>query len=63
MIPHEDNVDVVSPSSISVIGGGEFCSLMKIIYNVDVITRFNSGHRGWRVVSLFSILVIDDGGF
>ena len=31
--------------------------------NVDVITRFNIGHRGWRVVSLFSILVIGGGGF
>ena len=29
-IPHEDKVDVVSPFSILVIGGGGFCSLMKI---------------------------------
>ena len=63
MIPHEDKVDVVSPFSILVIRGGGFCSLMKIIYNVDVITRFNIGHRGWHVVSLFSILVIGGGGF
>ena len=63
MIPHEDKVDVVSPFSILVIGGGGFCSLMKITYNFDVITRFNIGHRGWRVVSQFSILVIGGGGF
>ena len=31
MTPHEDKIDVVSPFSILVIGGGGFCSLMKII--------------------------------
>ena len=31
LIPHEDKVDVVSPFSILVIGGGGFCSLIKIM--------------------------------
>ena len=31
LIPHEDKVDVVSPFSILVIGGGGFCSFMKIM--------------------------------
>ena len=31
LIPHEDKVDVVSPFSVLVIGGGGFCSLMKIM--------------------------------
>ena len=31
LIPHEDKVDVVGPFSILVIGGGGFCSLMKIM--------------------------------
>ena len=61
MIPHEDKVDVVSPFSILRIGGGGFCSLMKIMLMYYPIQHI--GHRGWHVVSPFSILVIGVADF
>ena len=58
----EDKVDVVSPFSILVrTGVADFVPSWR--FDVDVITIFNIGHRGWRVVSLFNILVIGGGGF
>ena len=51
LIPHEDKVDVISPTNILFWGGGKFRSL--IVSHEDKVY----------VVSPFSILVIGGGGF